>query len=311
MVCLFHFSRALPSGFGKEICSYGNLGVDIFFVVSGFVMPYYFSRIFRENWSLPVFLLKRFYRLYPAYVAATFLSLALWYGSALMPGFRGNFPTTSLPDILLNLAFLSDIFHRPWAIPVFWSLAIEWQYYFLIAISIPWVLSEQCWKMSIGIAIWIGCTLLPFEKAWLPAFGAVFAVGFLVCLRRDGRLQVWPFIAGMLLALVAYGYRFRWQSAVMILVTALIILFWRWEARWLKWLGMISYSLYLTHPLIGGRMMNLAERYPENWLCRGGFLGLALVASVLFAWLFYRICEKPTHQLAQKIGSAKFLVKPT
>ena len=69
----------------------------------------------------------------------------------------------------------------------------------------------------------------------------------------------------------------------------------------LAWVGGISYSLYLLHVPFGGRVMNFFERYPENSFANALCVPLALATSILAAFIFFKIVEWPSHQLARKI----------
>jgi peptidoglycan/LPS O-acetylase OafA/YrhL len=86
-----------------------------------------------------------------------------------------------------------------------------------------------------------------------------------------------------------------WSSALVGLATASLTAFANPpRVAILAWLGSISYSLYLVHVPIGGRVMNLAGRLPAAW--HGPALVLAVVASLLAAWVFNRLIEAPAQR---------------
>lgn len=301
LVCFYHFGRGLPDGFFKEACTYGNLGVDVFFVISGFVIPLWLDRA-GCSWSqIPLFLCKRFIRLYPAYLLASFCSLVLWWVSGFVPGFRGEPISISGAGALANLFFLCDIVGQPWAVPVSWSLAIEWQYYLAVAFSFPFLCrSSASWRL-VTITLWIVASFMPLGKQWLPAYGGAFAMGFVSFSHWKGDLSRNAFLFLSLLAGLAHGVQFGVASGLIGVCTASGMLVpWRGPS-WLRFLGEISYSLYLTHVLIGGRVINFSLRFPEEWTTRSAFFLAALAASILFAWGFYKIVEKPSHLASQKI----------
>jgi peptidoglycan/LPS O-acetylase OafA/YrhL len=67
------------------------------------------------------------------------------------------------------------------------------------------------------------------------------------------------------------------------------------------WLGAISYSLYLVHVPIGGRVVNIGKRFVHDDL---GYLGVALIAllcSLVAAFVFSRLVEVPAMRLARKL----------
>jgi peptidoglycan/LPS O-acetylase OafA/YrhL len=66
-------------------------------------------------------------------------------------------------------------------------------------------------------------------------------------------------------------------------------------------LGGISYSLYLTHVPVGGRIVNLGRRYVSGPLAEVLLSLVALATCLAFAWLFYRVIEKPSIAFAKRI----------
>jgi peptidoglycan/LPS O-acetylase OafA/YrhL len=149
---------------------------------------------------------------------------------------------------------------------------------------------------------WIGMPLLPFGKEWLFAYGAVFALGILSFLFWKKQITLRSFILLVLIASFVHGLRFNpAQGFVAGMTSILVILPWS-GYRWSRGLGEISYSLYLTHGFSGGRINNLGLRFPEEWPIRTGFFFAAGIVSIVFAWGFYVLVEKPSHMASQRIG---------
>src|SRR6185295_7492339 len=140
-VSWYHFTQGgglMQPGWLKSTGTYGWLGVEVFFVVSGFVIPFAMNRgQYIASADLGTFLLKRIVRLYPPYLFAIALVLVLWYLSAAIPGFRGTPPSVELVPLILHFGYLNSLLGYPWALPVMWSLAIEFQFYVLVAFAYP------------------------------------------------------------------------------------------------------------------------------------------------------------------------------
>ena len=307
-VCLHHFNRESLTGgtWFSEIAKYGNYGVDIFFVISGYVIPF---ALLRRNFQLSqigIFLKGRFLRLYPAYALAATLTLGLWYASTWMPGFRGEGPPAfSAAEILTNATLTCDFFRQEWFGIVFWTLAIEAQYYVFIALSFP-LLFQNAGKNLVPrwvlLGAWLLLPLLFDQGPTVFGWSALFAMGFLAILWQRGELKHWVFFLGLAIAGIV-----QWEvrspvSAVLGFSTALGILFlpnFAW--RPLVWVGTISYSLYLLHVPLGGRVMNFLERFSEFGFVQLMSVPLALAITLFFAWIFFLLVEKPSHELAQKI----------
>ena len=309
-VCFHHFNReSLTAGtWFSEIAKYGNYGVDIFFVISGFVIPFALLRRNFELSQIGIFLKGRFLRLYPAYAFAAILTLGLWYASTLVPGFRGEGPPAfSAAEILTNTTLTCNFFQQKWFGIVFWTLAIEAQYYLFVVLSFP-LLFQNAGKNLVPCWILLGAwLLLPLHFRQGPTvFGwsALFAMGFLAILWQRGELKHWVFFLGLVIAGIV-----QWEvrspvSAVLGLSTALGVLFLPNLAwRPLVWVGTISYSLYLLHVPIGGRVMNFLERFSEFGFVQLLSVPLALAITLFVAWIFFLMVEKPSHELAQKITS--------
>ena len=114
-VCLLHFQRESLTGgtLYEKIFQYGHYGVDIFFVISGYVIP---LALLKKGFRLRdtgIFLKARFFRLYPAYILAAFLTLGLWYSSAWFPSFLGSAPPPlEWPQVLANLTLTCEFVHQ-------------------------------------------------------------------------------------------------------------------------------------------------------------------------------------------------------
>src|SRR5580658_10222082 len=86
-VALFHFCNQLSSTGAHLVTRYGWLGVDVFFVISGFVIPLSLHGRDYELRDFPSFMLRRLVRLEPAYLISIAVVIALWYVSSAAPGF--------------------------------------------------------------------------------------------------------------------------------------------------------------------------------------------------------------------------------
>jgi len=88
-VVLFHMTNQMTGPITVIIHSYGWLGVHVFFVISGCVIPLALYNLDYKTQQFPRFFLKRLVRLEPAYLSSIILTLVLWYLSSLVPAFKG------------------------------------------------------------------------------------------------------------------------------------------------------------------------------------------------------------------------------
>jgi peptidoglycan/LPS O-acetylase OafA/YrhL len=309
-VAWYHFTNGhglLQEGWLKSTGSHGWLGVEIFFVISGFIIPFSMHRGgFRFPGHVGTFLLKRIVRLDPPYLVAGALAMTLAYLSAALPGYAGQQPEFTVPQILLHLGYLNTFFGYPWLIPVFWSLAIEFQFYICTALAFPLLIhSSPFVRLAAFAAMGISGYLLP-DPLFVFHYLGLFALGVATFWKFVGisslRTYV-PFaIAATLVTADAHGA----PVAVVGLATAAAIAFVRMpHFGFFTFFGSVSYSLYLLHTIVGGRVVNLAVRYAESvnsTLTHFAILMAAMASSVVAAYLMYVAVEQPARKWASKFG---------
>lgn len=83
--------------------------------------------------------------------------------------------------------------------------------------------------------------------------------------------------------------------------TALAIAFVRVRGRGFTFFGNISYSLYLLHVPVGGRVINLSLRLTDSPAGKVAALAVALSLSVAASYAFYRLIEKPAQRWSSAI----------
>lgn len=310
-VCWFHLTNGsgLFTGWIKASGAYGWLGVDVFFVISGFVIPYaMFHGGYRGVRDAGTFLLKRLVRLEPPYLVSLALVVALLYLSALAPGFRGEAADVSPLQILQHIGYLSVFFGQDWLNPVYWSLAVELQFYLAMPLLFPLLSSTDPRLRVAGLALMAGVALVFRPPGMIFSFLGLFALGAAAFQYRAGLIGRWQFVAlvaGLsVVNLAVLNPDEAVAGAMAGALTALLAAFAnppRIPA--LGWLGAISYSLYLLHVPIGGRVLNVAGRLPETW--HGPALGVALAVSIGAAYALYRLIELPAQRLSSQIGYRK------
>jgi peptidoglycan/LPS O-acetylase OafA/YrhL len=306
-VCALHFSDDfLPeTNLIGTIASFGGLGVQVFFVISGFLIPYsLYARRYTlgECWS---FLCRRLKRLEPPYFACIALVIALNYLSSLSPGFRGKPSEVNLPQLLGHIAYLNSILHLGWLIDPFWTLAIEFQFYVFIALAFPLIThsSQPLRVTSVAVIAAAGVVFHGHSSlltCWLP----LFSIGIVTFQFLTGLLSTKLFIVlGFGTACGCFFTLGSLQTTAGLLTAAAILIFRSTPSgrflRPIAFVGTISYSLYLIHVPIGGRIINLARRLPATKEYQYSAIAAALVISVAFAWLFWWLVERPSQRWAK------------
>lgn len=308
-VAWFHFTNGgglLGAGWLKSSGTYGWLGVEVFFVISGFVIPYSMFQggyVLRQH--LAAFLAKRIVRLEPPYLIAIVLSLLLWYLSSMAPGFRGVGPDVSITQLLLHLGYLNSIFGLPWVNVVFWSLAIEFQYYLLIAIGFPAFIHKSPLVRVAALMVFCFSGLLFDNPVHVFHYAVLFGLGIVAFWKLVGIVSVRSYLL-MTIAITSLGVITLGTSFALVGVASnLIIGFVRVSnCRPLAFLGAISYSLYLVHVPIGGRVINLGARFADSLTLQISVLIAAVAASLLSAYVMYVLIERPSARWSRSFAYA-------
>lgn len=288
---------------------YGWAGVEMFFVISGFVLPYALDRGGYRLRDYGTFWLKRLLRLEPPYLASIALALALWALSSLSPAYRGAPFAFEMHRLLLHLGYLNHYFGAESYNPVYWTLAIELQFYLSIALLFPLLASKRVFlRPAVPVALLV-LAWIPNEGIFLFKYLPLFVLGILAY-QFHARLLRGP-VHGLLSALALLAAGFRTGLPAMLagaLAAASITIFATrnvapalLERPWTKalaWAGTVSYSLYLVHVPVGGRIVNLGTRVAGQGATRVGVLLAAVSASLLAAWALHRYVERPSQRLS-------------
>jgi len=299
----------------------GEIGVAAFFVISGMVLPLSLGGDYR--WRLfPMFLFRRAVRIEPTYLASVAIAVVIVYGmSSIAPNGVPCLP--SLKQFALHALYLIPFSHEEWIQPVYWTLAVEFQFYLCIGLIFP-VLIAVYGKSGSTPALLLCSSfgLLVLMAHHVPEvrilqYATCFAIGMLVAGRRIFGFGLIPTL-GLALLLEILG-AWSGQTAYEILGSALaatVALFCTGPvdkcSRWIKpfwFLGTISYSLYVMHQVIASAAENVLHFIQKRVHGTSGLILAnlvpvgSLIAAFLAAYLLYRLVEKPTHNLSRNIRS--------
>jgi peptidoglycan/LPS O-acetylase OafA/YrhL len=293
-----------------DLSSFGHLGVPVFFVISGFVIPWSVRNSTTRELSYLRFLGKRLGRVHPPFLAACLMGIFLNWLSIQMPGYKGNLPADYLSAALSSLTtdsfYLSSIVGRSWILLVAWTLAIEVQFYLMAGVLAP-RLGPQGSVTTWAVAMFTGCLaawLIPMP-AWIFHFLPLFAMGWCAVWIRTNPRRVIPWIVCGF-AGACSGYLHDGVTALAAAVTfGVICLNVARVPRVFGWLGAISYSLYLVHVPVGGRVINFGFRYASGESGRLLLMIFAALVSVLAAWVFFVVIERPCHCWSRRLFEAR------
>jgi peptidoglycan/LPS O-acetylase OafA/YrhL len=280
---------------------YGHLGVEVFFVLSGFVIPYSMYASSYQPRSIKEFLIKRTVRIEVPFLILIGAEIILIYVSSFTPWRNGVSERLDAYNILLHIGYLNGVMNKPWLIPAFWTLAIEFQFYILMAFLFPLFLQAGFFYRMIIMVIFVALSIIFPQPYLFFSYGSFFLIGIITFQLVVGIVKIPEFFALSASFLCLMHFQQEAISVLIAIMTVTVILFFKCDWKWSSFLGMISYSLYLIHIPFGGRLLMLTQMYVETELSRSLLIVLFLASSIFVAWLFYLLVEKPSVSLSKSI----------
>ena len=184
---------------------------------------------------------------------------------------------------------------------MFWSLALEFQYYLVIGLLFPLLISSRPLVRSATV---LGCAAASFVdgRGWFIGHHfALFLAGIVLCQMKTASLHRNELVIYPIGALLACIVNLGWIGAASAIFTCLMIAFVKGCPTILIALGEISYSLYLIHWPVGSRVMNLGARFAHTGLQFSVLLLLGVVFSIASALALYKWVELPAKKLAARV----------
>jgi exopolysaccharide production protein ExoZ len=326
--------RILPAPL-TSLLSLGSKGVQIFFVLSGFVIMLSLARVTFDRRVAATFALRRQIRLDPAYWVVLFVTAAdLWIERRV--GFTVSDPVPAANNILVNMGYLQALTRQNQIVKVAWTLAIEIQFYLFLLLllfvanvpivrrtaarvvivhlrALPWLLwatggaSLLCSAMGkkhngeLWEGRWAGSVWFYF------CFGALCALAHLKACRWTQ-----PFAFGCVIAVSSWLSSSLDRAGLFAgLATAATIALSLHRPpiarslgtpRVLQYLGKRSYSIYLVHSVVislimraGYKLTSDAPGWALGWTLLGG------AAAMVAAEGLYRWVERPALAFSEQV----------
>jgi peptidoglycan/LPS O-acetylase OafA/YrhL len=313
------FQQQLPGLF--SVARFGYLGVDIFFVLSGFVIAFSVRNQLITGRFLRNFIIRRSLRLDPPYLVTIALTLLLlwFYNSGLHQHFT---PMPTLGQTLANVFYLTGILKIQPMLPVFWTLCLEVQFYLLFVLAL-WAgrltSHRQLNWISLSLLAVMGIASIAVTGGWLPRSNGwfindwnLFLLGSILWWTIDRQISSWWLIAyaGLLTFASFRTYSYSGFTGLMTMSAIAIAastgrLSSALGNRPLQFLGKISYSLYLLHPLIGPQFDGYITWHHRHSLT-ASILGVcfSISVSIAAAWLMHRYVEVPGIRIGKRFRFA-------
>lgn len=329
LVFLVHYSSLINPWLTSEtitiaefVHSFGNLGVDLFFILSGYLI--YGSIITKEFDTWP-YAKRRIERIYPTFLVVLAVYVIL---SILLPE-QSKFPEAAADKaiyLLQNILLLPGMFDINPIITVSWSLSYEVFYYLLIPIVIL-ALTMKSWSSNTRILFWSVITIAGFTACYL--FGGHVRLLMFICgiilfeVKRIKNIEYSQFGTICLIsALSLYGLHSMIEFNHILSLALVYLLFFTFcltalsedsfSAKWLvytplRWLGNMSYSYYLIHGLaLQFSFLVLGYVIPQGYTSSSIYFWLwapLLIITLGVSFLLFLTVERPM-SLAAKSNKA-------
>ncbi|WP_315835971.1 acyltransferase [Bradyrhizobium prioriisuperbiae] len=293
----------------------GRLGVEVFFVISGFIMTMIAGH---GTFKPQEFLGRRAIRIVPAYWAATVLVTVL---ALAMPNqFRTTVP--SFEGFIKSLLFIPSIEPKAPLLTLGWTLDYE-AFFYVVFASLFFLESRARTAVLCGLfTVLIAIGLMLNHPSHVQAFYTSMSLAGFCCgtvlaqFYRSGIAMRGPLARSLALAalpvLLALFYLIPWDNAehallpvhLLMSATAICIVLIGLQievagrlprSAVLKFIGDTSYSLYLFHIFAVAAVWGVAKRLfdVQQPLVYIAFTLLAITAGLVFAWVCYRLVERP------------------
>ncbi len=325
VVVFFHYGyrATMGDGLGQTafpeiagVAKYGFLGVDLFFVISGFVIA-----ASAEGRSVAAFTIARAARLYPAFIVCMTMT-------AVVIALFGSPPlTASLQQWAANLTMVSPAFGQPFMDGAYWSIVLEIVFYGWVALFIATGLFQR--RLLDIVAVWLALCALnelvlnlkPLKYLLITEYGPLFASGVLIYAIRSGERSVYAKLLLAVAFVLGAIHAFEVQAAFQRLYgdtidirtlwglhAGIYGLFWlglRWSRSLVATplvlaLGGLTYPLYLLHQNAGYVAIDNLSPVIGRWPA----LLLTIALMVGAAWIVWRFVEPVGRGLVKTCGTA-------
>lgn len=304
------------------IFKYGYLGVELFFIVSGFVIL-----LTAMNRNAREFIVSRTTRLYPAFwtcVTLTFIAMLTIGGSRY---------SATWSQYLVNLTMLQDFAKVPALDAVYWTLTIELKFYLLVFVL---VLTSQTHRLQYFLGAWLLASAFlnyydgynPIRFFLFPGYSYFFIAGATFLLIRlqgfsayRALLLAGSYVGAVYFSIVdskQFADYFQTNFDPVIIAVVLTVFFAAFllialgKTRSLAHpafvtVGALTYPLYLLHQNIGFMLFNLGAPYAPRYV----LLVVIALAMIGLAYAVHRVAERRYARYLKQFMTRALMLRDT
>lgn len=306
LICSYHFlNHQDETGFllseGNVIRQYSSFlppAVFVFFLLSGFVIT---ASLSKRNFQLKnfySFLTRRWVRMEIPYIASILIYMFIAFAWSVYGNTKFSI---DLERFLHHLVYTTHIVGLEWYNQIYWTLAIEFQFYILIALLFSFIISQKSW-MRYAVIFILSITAFIFaNNGFVFHYLPFFLLGIVLFLQQqDARFKDLNRLI-LFLLIIQISFSFGELTAIYMAVTVFLISMPFSAQSIFARFGKISFSFYLLHGAIGGNIIYFGAKYVDGDFARLLLVIGAIIFSIFGSILFYRFVEKPAMQLSKLI----------
>ena len=306
-VAIYHFvshSDANGTLFEEDnvivsICSVLPSSVFIFFSLSGFVIAMSMHRNAYHLKKIGLFLARRWVRIEVPYIASIIIYVMISVAWSLKEGRSPDFETQR---VLHHLIYSVPFTEYEWYNQIYWTLAIEFQFYLLIALLFPLILSKKLALRYTILVLFMAAGILFPENRLLFRYAPMFVFGILTYLHfYSAEKSSFFALLLMALSLVQISIYFDLAAVLFILGSTLLIPLSISPKNLLCRFGKMGYSYYLIHGAAGGTLLYFLSKDASSLTYKLLIIAVAIIVSFVVTILFYKLVEAPSIKLSKQI----------
>lgn len=292
------------------VSKYGSIGVDLFFIISGFVI---YHAVKSKHVSPSVFALHRLARIIPAYWLFTLLT------AAVLVFFPGVVPLTEFTPVFLLKSLFFIPTQNPSGIGFFplltvgWTLNYEMAFYavFFLSLFFPknimFFVLVLCFYMLQGLLYKLGGEFVFYANNIIYEF--LFGVLIAIAYRREWLNLIKPYLALLMFFLSIFfigsssgvthdPIRVGIPCAIVVMAALSLEQYFP-KAGIFKKLGDWSYSTYLCHVLVICFVLEISQLFEIGFL--PSLIGIILIVAVI-SFVSYELLERPILKAVKRYG---------
>ncbi len=324
-VLLFHYTFRGNAADGLSVLAYpwlvpvtkyGYLGVDLFFIISGFVIL-----MTASAGSTKQFIVSRVVRLYPAYwVCCTLTFVVLHF-------FPPTRHVTTTVEYLQNMTMLNGLLYIPYVDSVYWSLLVELKFYFLVfLVLLAGQIHRTKWLLGLWFVAYMAAETLHLNRVafvFFPEFAPYFIAGAAVFLVTKEGMDLYK---GVLIVACYFAVAFHSNNGIADMQAHYHTSFSVWVVRATQAaffvlfyllvtgrltalaskrffvLGTLTYPLYLIHQNIGFALFNALAPKVNVHVVLWGVTALMIGAAYVVTRVEKAVAPPMKAQLSKLLG---------